>query len=93
MLLATVLLVVGLIAGSGLALIYISIFLSLVAGVVLVVATRVGETGEEMPGFTPPQPVARQPVAREPVAAGVSWGGSPGGGWAAAEPEVAGPSP
>jgi hypothetical protein len=80
-LVATVLLVLGLVADSGLGLIYVSIACSLAAGVILVVATRVNRprtetvtTGPaslpppEAPTTTPAPTVATTPVPAETFA-------------------------
>ena len=65
-LVAIVLLVLGLLAGTGLTLIYASIASSLAAGIVLVVAKVAGRPTEEAPARPAP---ARQP---EPVGAGTT---------------------
>src|SRR3954447_27061053 len=53
-LVAAVLLVIGLLSDSGLGLIYVSIACSVVAGIVLVVATRVGRARPQAVGGTAP---------------------------------------
>lgn len=67
-LVATVLLVLGLLADSGLTLIYISIACSLAAGIVLVVATRVNKPKADA-GTTGPAPLPAPEVVPEPTAA------------------------
>jgi hypothetical protein len=68
-LLATVLLVLGLVADSGLGLIYLSIVFSLAAGVILLVATRVNrQSTEPVATTTGPAPLAPPPVPAAPVA-------------------------
>ena len=68
-LVATVLLVLGLLADSGLALIYLSIGCSIVAGILLVVATRIGRpraalatAGAAEASAPSPAPTAAVPV-------------------------------
>ena len=67
-LVATVLLVLGLLADSGLALIYLSIGCSIVAGILLVVATRMGRprTALATAGASA-EPVAPTPVPVSPI--------------------------
>ncbi|HVM53876.1 MAG TPA: hypothetical protein VM262_11810 [Acidimicrobiales bacterium] len=69
-LVATVLLVLGLVADSGLALIYVSIACSLAAGIVLVIATRVNRTRPEPVAASPaPLPTVERTTATAPVVA------------------------
>jgi hypothetical protein len=71
-LVATVLLVLGLVADSGLGLIYVSIACSLAAGIILVVATRVNRPRAETSSPTPlplPEPVPATAVTTAVVVA------------------------
>jgi hypothetical protein len=68
-LVAIVLLVLGLIAGTGLTLIYASIGASLAAGVVLVVAKVAGGSADEAPAPSVPRRPAQEP---EPVGVGAT---------------------
>ena len=67
-LVATVLLVLGLVADSGLGLIYVSIACSLAAGIILVVATRVNRPRAETVSTGPaPLPPPEAPVMTRPA--------------------------
>jgi hypothetical protein len=67
-LVATVLLVLGLVASSGLGLIYVSIACSLAAGIILVVATRVNRPRTEgAPSGPAPLPPAEVPAPAPPT--------------------------
>ena len=67
-LVATVLLVLGLVADSGLGLIYVSIACSLAAGVILVVATRVNRPRPEAVATGPAPLLPPEPPAEDEVA-------------------------
>ena len=72
-LVATVLLVLGLVADSGLSLIYVSIACSLAAGIILVVATRVNRPRADSAAAAPsPLPAPEPPVVPAAVAAAAS---------------------
>jgi hypothetical protein len=67
-LVATVLLVLGLVADSGLGLIYVSIACSLAAGVILLVATRVNRQRTEPAAATGPAPLPPPEAPEAPAA-------------------------
>ena len=76
-LVATVLLVLGLLVGDGLELIYVSIGLSALAAIVLIVAVRVSKPRERAAAPGGPRPIPGRVEDRQPEYATAGGGGTP----------------